>query len=272
MRLIMISCALLLATSAMCVRAQDTTASPGPPPVPSSTPAETQPLPARADSPDASPTTKVVKPPVESKLLPADDGKSDPTWVAFRGWLLATLNRGDQRALLTVVDHNILNALDTPRGIVAFRKHWQLDSKNDRLLRDLSAALFLGSAWYSPTKGPKLLCAPYLPIMWPLHDVDPYDSGAIIAKSVLMKSAPSHASTTLNVLSYDIIEVKDWELANADTQGKQRWVKVHYREHDGYVPAEQIRSAIEPRACFAKQGGAWRMVEYVLGIEYLGGD
>jgi len=111
-----------------------------------------------------------------------------------------------------------------------------------------------------------------VPIKWPLDDVDPYDNGAILAKDVLVKGAPSHASETLGALSYDIIEVRDWEVADSESRLKQRWVKVRYRERDGYVPEEQIRSAIEPRACFVKEGGAWRMAEYVIGIEYLGGD
>ena len=93
-----------------------------------------------------------------------------------------------------------------------------------------------------------------------------------MAKDVPVKGAPSHASETLGELSYDIVEVRDWEVVDAEARLKQRWVKVRYRERDGYVPEEQIRSAIEPRACFVKEGGAWRMAEYVIGIEYLGGD
>jgi len=269
MRLIAIAYALLLMAGVARVYAQDTAA---PPAAPTSVPLETQR--ARPSAPVEKPAVpaSAAKPPVDRKILPVDDGSVDPTWVAFRNRLLAALKRGDRRTLLAVVDRNILNALDTPRGIAEFRKHWDLDGKDDRLLRDLTSALFLGSAWYAPAKGSKLLCAPYVPIKWPLDAVDPYDNGAIVAKDVLVKGAPSHASETLGALSYDIVEVRDWEVADAETRLKQRWVKVRYRERDGYVPEEQIRSAIEPRACFVKEGGAWRMAEYVIGIEYLGGD
>jgi hypothetical protein len=151
----------------------------------------------------------------------------------------------------------------------------ELYTKHDRVLRDLSTALNLGSAWHVPDKQHKntrVLCAPYVPIKWPLDDVDPYDSGAIVVKEALVKGGPSHASQTLGTLSFDIVGVRDWDVADAESQLKQRWVKVHHRGRDGYVPEEHIRSAIEHRACFSKTGNTWRMVEYVVGIEFLGGS
>ena len=213
--------------------------------------------------------------PVERKLPPLDEGGKDPSWVAFRANLLAALRRGDRAALLNMVDRNITNGLEAPRGAAEFRKLWELDTKDDRVLRNLSSALNLGSAWHVPdkqNKNARILCAPYVPIKWPLDDVDPYDSGAIVVKETLVKSAPSHASQTLGALSFDIIGVRDWDVADAESQLKQRWVKVSHRGRDGYVPEEHIRSAIEHRACFAKTGNTWRMVEYVVGIEFLGGD
>lgn len=203
------------------------------------------------------------------KLPPVDEGGSDTSWVQFRSWLLETLQRGDRRALAGIIDANVLNTLEAPRGIAAFRKLWDLDGTDNRLLRELSSNLQLGSAWYQPKKSPKLLCVPYVPIKWPLNDVDPYSSGAIIVKDALVKDAPSHSARTLSTLNFDIVGVRDWEVADKETQLQQRWVKVRVNGRDGYVPDEHIRSAVEHRACFSKVGSGWRMVEYVLGIEYL---
>ena len=210
------------------------------------------------------------------KLLPVDEGSTDATWVQFRATLLEALQRGDRRLLAGIVDANVLNALETPRGIAEFRKMWNFDgdSADNRLLRDLSIALQMGSAWYQPKKSARLLCAPYVPIKWPLDDVDPYDSGAIVVKDALVKDAPSHSARTLDNLSYDIVAVSDWEVADKEVSLQQRWVKIRRASrdgYDGYVPAEHIRSAIEHRACFARTAAGWRLVEYVLGIEYLGG-
>ena len=228
-----------------------------------------------ADKPAAPVVPVVPKPPIERKLPPADEGASDPTWTTFRTNLLAALQRGDRTALINTIDRNIVNGLEVPPGVSEFRKLWEIDGKSDRVLRDLSASLSLGSAWHQ--QGPKnkptrVLCAPYVPIKWPLNDVDPYDSGAIVVKEALIKGAPSHAAQTLGTLSFDIVGVRDWEVADTESQLKQRWVKVLHRGREGYVPEEHIRSAIEHRACFAKAGNTWRMVEYVVGIEFLGGD
>jgi hypothetical protein len=236
-------------------------------------------IPARvmqpAVKPAAPPAPKPPAPPVERKLLPVDEGASDPTWVAFRNNLLAALRRGDRATLINIIDRNIVNGLEAPRGVTEFRKLWEIDTGNDRVLRGLSASLNLGSAWHQQNqenKAARVLCAPYVPIKWPLNDVDPYDNGAIVVKDALIKGSPSHASETLGTLSFDIVGVRDWEVADAESRLPQRWIKVNHRGRDGYVPEEHIRSAIEHRACFAKSGNTWRMVEYVVGIEFLGGD
>lgn len=259
MRLIVQGCALAAALMSGGGYAQEAPQQPAAPETPA----------AQSTSPPAKP---VAKPAPERKLMPVDEGAADPTWVAFRSRLINALKRGDRNALLAIVDRNIINSLEAERGIAMFRKLWGFDGKDDRLMRDLASSLALGSAWYTRPKGPRLLCAPYVPIKWPLHDVDPYHSGAMVLQNAPIKAAPSWASETLASLNYDIVEVRDWEVADRESQLQQRWVKVRYRGNDGYVAEEQIRSAVEHRACFAKEGGAWRMVEYVVGIEFLGGE
>ena len=134
--------------------------------------------------------------------------------------------KGLADALAGIVDTNILNAMEAPRGIATFRKLWDLDGKDDRLLRELSASLQLGSAWYQPKKGVRMLCAPYVPIKWPLNDYDPYQNGVIIARDTLMKSQPSQGAETVGRLNYDIVNVRDWEVADRDAKVMQRWVKI----------------------------------------------
>jgi len=221
-------------------------------------------LPALAQAPAAN--TSLVR-----KLMPVDEGSVDPSWVQFRSWLLEALQRGDRKALASILDANILNPLEAPRGIAVFRKIWDLEGKDERLMRELPVVMQLGSVWYQPKKGARLLCAPYVPIKWPLDDVDPYNSGAITVKDALVKDAPSHGAKTLGNLNFDIVPVRDWEVADSEERLQQRWVKIRHAGRDAYVPEEHIRSAVEYRACFAKTGAGWRMMEYVLGIEYLGG-
>lgn len=200
------------------------------------------------------------------KLLPVDEAAKDPSWVSFRNRLLNALEKRDRNFVLSILDRNIRNTLDTPRGIAAFRKQWDFDSNDSVLWRELPAALFLGSAWLKPEKGPRQLCAPYVVGKWP-DDIDPFDYGAITAREALVKSGPSAASETLATLSYDLVPVADWEVDDAAAEARQKWVRIRFRGGDGFVPEEQIRSPVEHRACFVKTEGGWRMSAFVVGIE-----
>jgi hypothetical protein len=200
------------------------------------------------------------------KLSPSDEAAKDASWVNFRKRLLTALEKHDRKFVLSILDRNIRNPLDTPRGIAAFRKQWDFDADDSPLWRELPAALFLGSAWLKPEKGPRQLCSPYVAVKWP-EDVDPFDHGAITAREALVKAAPSSDSPTLATLAYDIVAVIDWEVADQAPGGKQKWVKVRFKGTDAYIPEEQIRSPIEHRACFVKTESGWRMVAFVVGLE-----
>lgn len=203
----------------------------------------------------------------ERKLEPVDEAAKDASWVSFRNRLLTALEKRDKKFVLGILDRNIRNSLDAPRGVAEFRKQWVFDAEDSPLWRALPAALFLGSAWLKPGKGPRQLCASYVAIKWP-EDVDPFDHGAIVTREVLVKSAPSSGAQTLATLSYDIVRVTDWEVADQAPDAKQRWVKIRLKGVDGYVPEEQIRSPVEHRACFVKTENGWRMIAFVVGLEH----
>lgn len=200
------------------------------------------------------------------KLAPSDEAAADGSWVSFRRRLLTALAQHDRQFLLSVLDRNIRNPLDAPRGIAAFRKQWDFEADDSPLWRELPAALFLGSAWLKPEKGPRQLCAPYVAVKWP-EDIDPFDHGAITSREALVKAAPSSDSATLATLAYDIVPVTDWEIADQAPNGKQKWVKIRLKGTDAYVPEEQIRSPVEHRACFVKTESGWRMIAFVVGLE-----
>ncbi|MBM3359545.1 MAG: hypothetical protein FJY54_17700 [Betaproteobacteria bacterium] len=202
----------------------------------------------------------------ERKFEPVDEGAKDASWVGFRNRLLTALDKRDRKFVLGVLDRNIRNSLDAPRGVAEFRKQWDFDANDGALWRELPAALFLGSAWLKSGKGPRQLCAPHLAAKWP-DDLDPFDYGAITAKEVLVKSEPSTEAKTVATLSHSIVRVTDWEVADAVTQAKQIWVKVRLKSAEGFVPEEQIRSPVEHRACFVKTEHGWRMVAFVVGLE-----
>jgi hypothetical protein len=128
----------------------------------------------------------------------------------------------------------------------------------------LPAALFLGGAFVKHDTGRNEFCAPYVSVRWP-QDVDAFRSGAIVAKEVLVKAAPGATSETVATLSYDIVEVRDWEVADQSRESRQKWVRIRLRQGEGYVPEEQIRSPIEHAACFIRSANGWRMTGFAPG-------
>lgn len=194
----------------------------------------------------------------EMKLPPVDEAAKDVSWANFKNRLLDALDKRDRKFVLGILDKNIRNRYDGPRGIVEFKKVWDFDAEDSALWRELTSALFLGGAYIKREKGPAEFCAPYVLAKWP-GNLDPHAYGAIISREVLVKSTPSSASTTLQTLTHDIVAVTDWDVADEAADAKQRWVKIKIKQDDGYVPEEQIRSPIEHTACFVKGPGGWRM-------------
>ncbi len=199
----------------------------------------------------------------EIKLLPVNEGASDPSWIRFNARLLAAIEKRDQKFVLGVVDEKIRN-ISGKDGIAEFRKLWALRSADSPLWVELPKLLFLGGVFVKREKNVNEYCAPYVHFKWP--DNAPADaSGAILAKEALMKAKPSAAAETLRTLSHDLVKVLDWEVADEEKENKQKWVKIQTGAGAGYVPEEQIRSPLEYRACFVKSGTNWRMTELEAG-------
>jgi hypothetical protein len=198
----------------------------------------------------------------ESRLLPVDEAAKDPSWASFKNRLLAALSKRDRKFVLSILDPNVRGGAE--RGIPEFRKQWELDSDTSPLWQELPAVLFLGAAYVKHDKGPRELCTPYVSVRWP-QDIDAFAGGALIAKEVFVKTAPSSTSDTLAILSYHLVEVRDWEVADQSADSKQKWVLVRIPKGEGYVPEEQIRSPIEHTACFVKTANGWRLTGFAPG-------
>ena len=197
----------------------------------------------------------------ERKLEPVDEATRDLSWAHFKNRLLDAVMKRDRKFVLGILDRNVRIGVDGVRGVDEFRKQWHLDADDSPLWRDLPSALFLGAAYMKRERGPRELCAPYLLAQWP-RSMDPHAYGAIIAKDALVKAAPSSDSPTLATLSYDIVPVADWEVADKAPDFPQKWTRVKLKTGEGYVPEEQIRSPIEQVACFVKTESGWRMTAF----------
>jgi hypothetical protein len=197
----------------------------------------------------------------ERKLEPVDEARRDLSWATFKNRLLDAVMRRDRKFVLGILDRNVRVGVDGANGVAEFSKQWHLDAEDSPLWRDLPTALFLGAAYLKHGGGPRELCSPYVLAQWP-RGMDPHAYGAIISKDALVKSAPSIAASTLVTLSYDIVPVADWEIADQAADYPQKWTKIKLKDGEGYVPEEQIRSPIEQTACFVKTENGWRMTAF----------
>lgn len=196
------------------------------------------------------------------KLAPVDEASSDATWIRFRTRLIDALTSRDQKFVMGVIDRNVRN-ISAVRGVAEFRKLWEPQSAESPLWTELPKLLFLGSAMVKQDKLNEV-CAPYVHFKWPENA--PFDANAaIIAKEALVKSRPSLSASTLLTLSYDLVMVADWAVADDDKDGKQVWVALQTPAGRGYLPEEQVRSPLEYRACFVKREGAWRLTGLEVG-------
>jgi len=199
----------------------------------------------------------------QARLLPVDEGAQDPGWMRFRARLLEALAGHDQKFVLGMLDGRVRN-ISGKDGVPEFRKLWEPQSADSVLWSELAKVLFLGSVYVKRDKGEGEICAPYVYYKWPQDDAGETD-GAIIAKEALLKAKPAADAPTLKTLSYDLVKVLDWEVADEDKTSKQKWVQIKSESGAGYLPEEQIRSPLEYRACFARRGVAWRMTGFEVG-------
>lgn len=198
----------------------------------------------------------------ELKLLPVDEGANNSTWPRFKARLLDALVRRDQQFILDIVDRKIRNTSGID-GAAEFKKLWEPQSADSALWTELPKLLFLGGVFVKRDRNVMEFCAPYVHYKWPENAGGA--SGAIIAKETLLKAQPAANSATLLTLSYNLVDIVDWEVADENKENPQKWIKLKTRAGEGYVPEEHARSPLEYRACFVNAGARWRMTELEVG-------
>lgn len=196
------------------------------------------------------------------KLLPVDEMAADAGWTRFRASLIEALLKRDRKFIESVIDRNVRNISGTD-GIAEFRKLWELENTASPLWSELPKVLFLGSAQVKADKVSEV-CAPYVYFKWPANAPDAANA-AVIAKEALLQSRPSFSSATRQTLSYDLITVSDWEVADESKEVKQVWVAVKTPAGTAYLPEEQVRSPFEYRACFVRRDIGWRLIGLEVG-------
>lgn len=199
-------------------------------------------------------------------FVPRDEAAGDVSWTRFRDQLLAAAQRRDKKFVLGIVDRNVRNGLEQPRGMEEFMRQWEPDAEDGPLWRELPRALHLAAAWYRHDHMPRSLCAPYVLPQWP-KGIDPHGYGAITARQTDVRAAPSGNAEIQGTLGQVIVSVTDWEVADRNAEIRQKWVKIRTQERDGYILEEHIRSPVEHLACFRKGENGWRLTSFLAAGE-----
>jgi hypothetical protein len=204
----------------------------------------------------------------ERAFAPIDENASNLEWLGYKNRLVEALEARNRKTVLGAIDPNVDNGPEQKRGLEEFRRRWDFDDDASPLWDVLRKAVELGGAYVKDEKRDEKrgarFCTPYVAARWPTT-IDPFAFGAIVSADVLVKAEPSSESRTLATLTYEVVKVEDWEVADRMPGFPQKWTRIALRNASGFVPEQQIRSPIEHMACFAAQGGQWRLVSFTAG-------
>ena len=194
------------------------------------------------------------------KLYPVDEAAKEPTFFTFRARLIQAVYRRDSAHLLSVLSPKIQNSFGGDGGIEEFKTMWKPERAQSEVWSELAKVLSLGGAFDESG----IFEAPYISAKWP-EDKDSFELGAIIGEKVRVRAAPQISSSIMRELSFDIVNVPDWQKNQARGE-KRDWIKVKLSDgQSGYIAEEFIRSPVDYRAGFAKEQGRWVMTFFIAG-------
>ncbi|MHB8840908.1 MAG: SH3 domain-containing protein [Candidatus Aquicultor sp.] len=194
------------------------------------------------------------------KLLPVDEAEKFPSFKAFRDQLLAAVERKDVDFLKQHLDKDIRGSFGLEgNGIDSFMKMWGLTTnpEKSKIWFELSEVLRLGGTFTDQAKTE--FTAPYVYSNWP-EKYDAFTYAAIIANNVNLRSASNTDSSVICRLNYNIVKLVNPSISKSD------WNQVQTTSGtSGYVFGTYMRSSVDYRARFKKEGDTWKMVFFIAG-------
>jgi len=187
------------------------------------------------------------------RVVPRDEGPQRPDFVAFRSMLLQAVRRRDVDAVLGVVDPRIRVSFDGAAGPEAF-KEYHVNNPEEDFWAHFVAILNMGGRFRTPDD----FDAPYVFSDWP-DGLDGFECLAVTGRGVRLREAPAATAPVLGRLDYEIVQ----RSLDPPTAGWQRVETADRRQ--GFVALRYLRSPIDYRASFRREGNRWRLVLYIAG-------
>jgi hypothetical protein len=200
----------------------------------------------------------------ERYVRPVDEAGRDRSFAGFRAKLIESVRRRDSKYLVGILDPQIRNDFGGGNGIADFRARWKMDGPDSPLWDELLLVLMNGGT-LSRENGTLLFSAPYTFSGMP-DGLDEFEHHAIFGRNVNLRSAPDPGSGVVARLSYNVVKVDYANSVKSDgSEDKYEWYRVRTLGGlEGFVSARYVRSPIDYRAVFRKNGN-WRLVAFVAG-------
>jgi len=197
-----------------------------------------------------------------------DEGARDNSFFAYRQALMESVKFREPERFVTMVDIGVLGGHNTLGGMQDFAAKWRIDAIDSPLWSTMDSLLSLGGGFVRSNKGVQF-CAPYVFVDFP-DELDLRAHGVVIAEQARLMDEPAFNASVLASLDHDLVRVHDWKGMKVTNQNgeKETWVEVtSLKGPVGWLPRSEVRSPLDPHACFLLRGEKWSMVSLVNGWE-----
>lgn len=189
------------------------------------------------------------------RIPPEDECFADADFALFRSDLLDAIEERDPDMLLALLSDDVAVNFGGDRGREDFARVWGLDRPAESEVWDqLSDALALGCAMDGT-----MAAAPRFVSRLP-EDAEVYDTLVAVEPGAALRAEPRADAELVAALDSDLMWTGAWDETLGD------WLAVSLPDgRRGYVHAGQVRSPVDYRAFFEKDGDEWRITGFVAG-------
>ena len=162
----------------------------------------------------------------EQYVLPVDEAKSNPSFLAFRTRLVDAVKRKDAAFVLSVVDSQIRINFGDGGGIAAFKKEWKNLGPSSRFWDEFGPVISNGGRFSKEAdERDGTFWAPYVFDQFP-PELDATEYAAIFGNNVNLREAPDLNSKVVTRLSYNIVRIEPETLPKSGVSEYPGWWQV----------------------------------------------
>ncbi len=202
----------------------------------------------------------------ERYVKPVDEANQDPSFVAFRGKLIAAAERRDTAYVVGVLDPKIQLSFGGDSGIAAFKRIWKPQTKKSMFWKEILTVIKNGGSFdRDGGKRKDSFWAPYTFNAFP-EDLDAFEYYAVFGTDVNLRKEPRVTAESVAKLSYNIVRVEHELVPKSGKSEYPGWFRVRtFGGLEGFIKREFVRSPVDYRAGFEKKRGRWVMVAFISG-------